>query len=157
MLKVIDDCCTPTKGTKYSACVDLRSRIDVKVECGKTTFIPLGVKIDEQCERIKEDWYKSNFYLDLKPRSSIRAKGLIVGSGVIDLDYPDEICLIVYKPLSFIAILKLLVSFGKWKTYTEFQKCERIAQLMVKAHFTEHLGVESQTERTGGVGSTGKE
>lgn len=157
MLKVIDEKCKPTRGTKYSACVDLRSRIDVKVECGKTTFIPLGVKIDTDDIRIKCEFHKSNYYLDLKPRSSVRAKGLIVGSGVIDLDYPDEICLIVYKPLSIVSILKSIVSFGRWKTYTEFKAYERIAQLMVKAHFQEFIGIESDTIRDGGVGSTGKE
>jgi len=157
MLEIIDDICTPTRGTKYSAGVDLRSRVDIKAMCGVTTFIPLGVKIDKDNFAIKDDWTCRNYYLDLKPRSSIRAKGFIVGTGVIDLDYPDEICLILYKPHTITSILKSIVSLGRWKTYTQFERGERIAQLLVKSHFPEFLGIESATERTGGVGSTGKE
>jgi len=157
MLKVIDDVCTPTRGTKYSAGVDLKSRVDIKAMCGVTTFIPLGVKIDKDNLSIQDDFVCRKHFLDLKPRSSIRAKGFIVGTGVIDLDYPDEICLILYKPHTVTSIVKSIVSLGKWKTYTEFKRGERIAQLLVKTHFPEFLGIESTKERTGGVGSTGKD
>lgn len=157
MLKVIDEICTPTRGTEFSACVDLRSRVNIKAVCGVTTFIPLGIKIDEEFWIYESVRFLKSNYLDLKPRSSIRAKGFIVGSGVIDLDFKDEICLILYKPHTVTSILKSIVSFGRWKTYSEFNRGERIAQIMLKQHFTDIIGIQSTTVRTGGVGSTGKE
>lgn len=160
MLKVIDEKCTPTRGTKYSACVDLRSRVDVKLEAGTTVIIPLGVKIDLTdfiSDGTDKLYVLQNYYIDVKPRSSIRAKGLIAGSGVIDLDYPDEIGLILYKPLTIVSVLKSIVSLGRWKTFVEFKKGERIAQAMVKRHYTDFFGIYTDKLRDGGVGSTGKE
>lgn len=157
MLKVIDEKCIPTRGTKYSACVDLRSRVDVKLEAGTTVIIPLGVKIDSDNFYVTTLDVLQNFYIDVKPRSSIRAKGLIAGSGVIDLDYPDEIGLILYKPLTIASVIKSIVSLGRWKTFIEFKKGERIAQAMLKRHHTDLLGIYTDTIRDGGIGSTGKE
>lgn len=185
MLKVIDERCKPTRGTQYSACVDLRSRVDVRLEAGNTVIIPLGVKIDlvmyehsicprcaekaivfprndepycEECGDVLDTFaLMDKYYIDVKPRSSIRAKGLIAGSGVIDLDYKDEIGLILYKPLSIVSVIKSIVSFGMWKTYVDVKAGERIAQAMVKRHYTDFFGITTENTRNGGVGSTGKE
>ena len=112
MFKVLDEVCQPTRATKYSAMVDLYARESVVIGAGETKIVPLGVKIDiddldvdvngdykfarrnnacdETLLRIKEqqkDNFMKSHYLELHPRSSLRAKGLIIGVGVIDLDY----------------------------------------------------------------------
>ena len=46
MFKILDEACTPTRGTKYSAAIDLRSREDITIGAGETVLVPLGVKID---------------------------------------------------------------------------------------------------------------
>ena len=98
MFKVLDGATAPTRATKYSAMVDLYARESVVIGAGETKIVPLGVKIDrgwfpnmypidiENMERCMYDFY-STHYLELHPRSSLRAKGLIIGVGVIDLDY----------------------------------------------------------------------
>jgi dUTPase len=46
MFKVFKDGKLPTKGSKYSAAVDLYAREDVVVGAGETVLVPLGVCID---------------------------------------------------------------------------------------------------------------
>ena len=110
MFKILDEVCKPTKGSKYSAAIDLYAREDVVIGAGETKMIPLGVCIDlENFDRYLYlnilypiEYYKTekasiayhffeNFikshYLQLEPRSSLRAKGLISGTGIIDIDF----------------------------------------------------------------------
>ena len=47
MFKILDDVCKPTKGSKYSAAIDLYAREDVVIGTGETVKVPLGVCIDE--------------------------------------------------------------------------------------------------------------
>ena len=108
MFKVLDGATAPTRATKYSAMVDLYAREDVVIGAGETKIIPLGVKIDadfftyeigkidvsaggivtspDNESEVINNFLKSH-YLELHPRSSLRAKGLIIGVGVIDLDF----------------------------------------------------------------------
>jgi len=46
MFKVLDEVCTPTKGSEFSACIDLYARENVTIGAGETVLVPLGVKID---------------------------------------------------------------------------------------------------------------
>ena len=46
MLKILDDVCKPTKGSKYSAAIDLYAREGVVIGAGETVKVPLGVCID---------------------------------------------------------------------------------------------------------------
>lgn len=111
MLKVINGGFEPVRATKYSACVDLFSAEDIIIRAGETVKVPLGVCIDEDYikamflsikEEIAFDEYikfiKSH-YLQLEPRSSLRAKGLIAGTRIIDIDDKDEICFILHNPI----------------------------------------------------------
>ena len=43
MFKVLTEGCKPTRGTKYSACVDLYSSEDVAIGIGETKVVGLGV------------------------------------------------------------------------------------------------------------------
>jgi len=41
MFKILDDVCKPTKGSKYSAAIDLYAREDVVIGAGETVKVPL--------------------------------------------------------------------------------------------------------------------
>ena len=132
MFKILDVACTPKRGTKYSAYVDLFAREDVTIAAGKTKIVKLGIKLDmdffesmfnpdkldfktakvgglysDDELRIQKhqlhNFLKSH-YLEIALRSSLGVKGLIIanGIGIIDLDYPDEIGLIVHNPYKYV-------------------------------------------------------
>ena len=179
MFKVLDEVCQPTRATKYSAMVDLYAREDVVICAGETKIVPLGVKIDtdfftyeigkidvsaggivtspDNASEVINNFLKSH-YLELHPRSSLRAKGLIIGVGVVDLDYNLEIGLIVHNPLRTGQIhtgygdKKLGIDIYK---FFEINKGDKVAQCTLKEHKGYLLGIESDTERSGGFGSTG--
>lgn len=191
MFKVLDPICQPARATKYSAMVDLYAREDVVVGAGETKIVPLGVKIDideldvdvsgdykfarrnnasdETLIRIKEqqkDNFMKSHYLELHPRSSLRAKGLIVGVGICDLDYPAELGLIVHNPhqyreneywISLDASTQVGLPIPQpVKEDHTIKKGDKIAQCTLKEHKGYLLGIESYTERTGGFGSSDK-
>lgn len=161
--------CMPTKGSKHSAAIDLNAREDAFIGAGETVKVPLGVCIDLELLKDKGGWikfsdyastkendFKQKHYLQLEPRSSLRAKGLIAGTGVIDLDYKDEICIVFHNLLTFKAIVKWIFSFGRNKSVFKISKGEKIAQILLKEHKTYLMGIDTQEERTGGFGSTDK-
>ena len=109
MFKVLTEGCTPTRGTKHSACVDLYASEDVVIGAGETVVVGLGVAMDlqevrkkvfrnldssvsyfptKQQDSIFDSWLNSH-YLQLMLRSSLGKKGLILpnGVGIIDLDF----------------------------------------------------------------------
>lgn len=172
MLKVLDEICKPTKGSKYSAAIDLYARDYIIIGAGETVKVPLGVCIDEklmynltnsylQREPIIDDFdrFKDSHYLQLEPRSSLRAKGLIAGTGIIDLDYKDEIMIILHNPIE---APRYLADAGgmafDMTSYEPFKisKGDKIAQILLKEHKTYLMGVDTEDERVGGLGSTGK-
>lgn len=178
MFKVLDEVCKPTKGSKYSAAVDLYAREDIVIGAGETVKVPLGVCIDldklskkmfdvsysyilkAHNKMLQEDF--SNFmmkhYLQLEPRSSLRAKGLIAGTGIIDLDYKDEIMIILHNPVKAPKYRADALGTAYDMTYYKpfkISKGEKIAQIMLCEHKTYLMGIESNEERTGGFGSTG--
>jgi len=178
MFKVLENGTAPTRATKHSAAVDLYAGEDVIIGAGETAIVRLGVVID-----IETFWKKAGFFtklfnlfsldffmkrhkLALEPRSSLRAKGLISGTGIIDLDYKDEIKLIVHNSIGVVfaeerddgslSVFSRTASRNKIVEYYQIKKGDRIAQILLKRHETYLLGIESETERTGGLGSTGK-
>jgi len=178
MLKVLDEICKPTKGSKYSAAIDLYAREDIVIGAGETVKVPLGVCID-----INIDWYMGNkinknstygqgaidafedfiksHYLQLEPRSSLRAKGLIAGTGIIDLDYKDEIMIILHNPVKLEDAKQFIdlesgKGLGKVRNSSYvIRKGDKIAQILLKEHKTYLMGVVTEDERVGGLGSTG--
>lgn len=161
--------CMPTKGSKFSAAIDLYAREDVVIGAGETVKVPLGIFIDENYflmmienkidgltrEQQKEQFMKSH-YFELEPRSGMRLKGITAGTGIIDLDYKDEICIVFHNLLTFKAIVKWIFSFGRNKSVFKISKGQKIAQILLKEHKTCLMGFDTQEERTGGFGSTGK-
>jgi len=179
MFEVLDTVCKPTRATKYSAMVDLYAREDVIIGAGETKIVPLGVKIDadfftyeigkidvsaggivtspDNASELINNFLKAH-YLELHPRSSLRAKGLIIGVGVIDLDYSDEIGLIVHNPLCAFDEFAYMGAKGDGTyDYSSFaiSKGDKVAQCTLKEHKGYLLGIESDTERNGGFGSSG--
>ncbi len=171
MLKTINGGKMCTKATRFSAAVDLYANADVVIKAGETCKVPLGVCIDIDFNEIFTEWNNYTFimqedkkeeflqshYLQLEPRSSLRAKGLIAGTGVIDLDYiGHEIMIIIHNPVTGINDCdKTTCICSPNATAYRINKGEKIAQIMLCEHKSILFGIESDTERTNGFGSTG--
>jgi len=191
--KVTEDAILPTRGSKYSACVDVYANEDVAIGAGETKLVGLGISIDEDFIKHKiatslgyEKWFNINqinvnrerkshllnrlygflksHYIQLMLRSSLGKKGLILpnGVGVIDLDYKDEIKMIIHNPI--LDIDENGVRFGV-SSYSndnvqspkyEIKKGDKIGQLALLEHKSYLFGIESEDERNGGFGSTGE-
>ena len=192
MFEVLDEVCQPKKATKYSACVDLFAREDVTIGAGETKIVPLGVKIDlkllaKQVQKNNEliTWVldfenkRGEFFntflkshkLDIHIRSSLSAKKRLIianGTGQIDLDYPDEIGIILHNPIqNFSATLTsnhldyisidTEVDIDTYVGNTAYiQKGDKVAQITLIEHKSYLMGYESEEERIGGYGSTGE-
>jgi dUTP pyrophosphatase len=172
MFKTINGGLLPQRATKYSAGFDVFANEDVVIGAGETKLIGLGVALDqEQIEMmlIKKminayDWMSCHM-IELCLRSSLGAKGLILpnGHGVIDIDYKNEIKMIIHNPYSLISELNYgmfgfpdeLVS--RVKPSYEIKKGDKIGQLILKRHEGWLLPAEytKDEERIGGFGSTG--
>lgn len=154
---------TPTKGTKYSACVDLYSSTDITLYAGDTKIVGLGVAIDDKWLRDKftehldkessvEEknsavqqyiLFKESHYLALHPRSSLRANGITSNTGIIDIDYPKEIKIVLHGTDTL---------EGRY----EIKKGDRIAQVMLQEHKSYLFNIDTEEEREDGFGSTDK-
>lgn len=172
MFKILDEVCEPKRGSKYSAYVDLFAREDVVIGAGETKIVPLGVKLD--LEKLKENKFRSandkvdtnsplwqeflkSNYLEVALRSSLAVKGLIIanGIGVVDLDYPNEIGLIVHNPINILNFAELMPN-GFEENEFKISKGDKVAQCTLKEHKGYLMGYESDVVRTGGYGSTGE-
>ena len=175
MFKILDEVCTPRRGTKYSAYVDLFAREDITIGAGETKIVKLGVKIDFNNDLggfdlvLYQNGFKGGFnkflkshYLEVALRSSLGVKGLIIanGIGIIDLDYPDEIGLIVHNPVQ---IREFVQNGNNYTTVVDsddsefvIKKGDKVAQCTLKEHKGYFMGFESDVVRTGGFGSTDK-
>lgn len=191
MFKILDEVCTPKRGTKYSAYVDLFAREDITIGAGETKIVKLGVKIDLDMlekqylqslnkkifnENISSSEYlrligllepfRKSHYLEVALRSSFGVKGLIIsnGIGIIDLDYPDEIGLIVHNPYGIYEreyrtegrLCGEVTTIETKKEPFEIKKGDKVAQCTLKEHKGYLMGYESDVVRTGGFGSTDK-
>ena len=173
MFKTVNGGKIPTRGSRFSACVDLYANEDVCIGAGETKLVGLGVCLD--IEQIKElifpviapyenreihikenktrlDNFMRSHYLQLELRSSLRAKGIIAGTGVIDIDFADELKIILHNMLDS-SIKVCRDGFDDWGTYY-IEKGDRIAQIMLKEHLSHLFGIETEKERDGGFGST---
>jgi dUTPase len=185
MFKVLTEGCEPTRGSKYSACVDLYAAEDVTIGAGETKLVGLGVAIDPDFfvyeiasvsvdaggmivnngdgQAVKD--FMSSHYLQLMLRSSLGKKGLIIpnGVGVIDLDYKDELKVMIHAPI-------VDVQYDKYddenSLYTNtsinttgrgyyIKKGDKIAQITLLEHKGYLFGIDTEEERNGGFGSTG--
>ena len=184
MFKAYKDGKLPTRGSKYSASVDLYAREDVTIGAGETKLIQLGVCIDLDSSNVYKNstyrWaekkeptqdvidamkkqYINDFcrehYLQLMLRSSM-SKELIIanGVGVVDLDYKDEIMIRVHNPIQehqLYADASGAICGFTYQPSIKIKKGDRVAQITLLEHKSYLFGIESKEERKGGFGSTG--
>jgi len=148
MFKTLTDGCNPTRGSKFSACVDLYASEDMVIGAGETKLVGLGIAIDIKDLRFAlidkgeidspmdedgtlldadmADVYTRLFceshYLQLMLRSSL-SKELVIanGVGVIDLDYKDEIKIRLHNPIKIRGLNANAKGRG---LYEHFMDCE---------------------------------
>ena len=189
MLKVLENGTAPTKGSKYSACIDLYASETVVIYAGETKLVGLGVCIDStQLKSISNrdmentfgiphfevqngdgdapevyfDGFMASHYLQLMLRSSLGKKGLIIpnGIGVIDMDYKDEIKVLIHNPITLEYLVKMIIGFLKrpLAKKEEFivKKGDCIAQITLLEHKAYLFGIDTDEVRDGGFGSTNK-
>jgi len=139
----------PLRATSHSAGFDVYADEDMNIEAGKTKAVGLGIAIDEKwfesMNEVENEAFMLAHFLELHPRSSLRMKGLIILPGIIDMDYRNEIKMIVHNPVGN-------------ETFS-ISKQDKIGQLLLKRHEGILLPASYTTEakRTGGFGSTGKQ
>lgn len=132
----------PEASTKYSVGLDVFANEECDVWSGFTEVIKLGIKLD--LDFIKKHDLQINHYLALEVRSSMRMREISsLGTGIIDLDYPDEI--------------KLILHNHSKSGMIKFKRGDKIGQLILMQHNPHHTWDYRTTnaERTGGWGSSG--
>jgi len=135
----------PKRQTKYSAGYDVYSNEKIMLNPHETKLISLGIKLDQKwLEKNTNEKFKEENYIGLYIRSSLALKGLMLGNsiGIIDIDYPEEIKLIVYNTSKL--------------AYT-INRGDRIAQLILQPHNgIKYLNsmYSTQNRRNSGFGST---
>jgi len=144
MFIVEDDNLLPERKTAKSAGLDIRAREMTLLEPFTPTIVPIGVRIDVNAADVKS--VADTHFLTLAVRSSLALRGITLANvfPVIDLDYPDEIGV-------------LLINYGK--NPVVINRYERIAQLLLLPHETAAIMrsvKHTHAERVGGFGSTGK-
>lgn len=169
----------PSRETKYSVGFDVYANETVAIGAGETKLISLGISLCiEEIKKAVEahglnfEWFMTQHYFDLCLRSSLALKnGLIIpnGAGKIDLDYKDEIKMIIHNPITeqhvtwwVDMILNMVQISNRFNTdntanYT-IKKGDKIGQLILHRH-EGWLIDEKYTKnnlRVGGFGSTGQ-
>lgn len=97
------------------------------------------------------DSFKSFHYFELHPRSSLRAKGISGGVGIIDIDYTLEIKMVIHNDVDYFALVDELPN------ELVINKGDKIGQLILKRHEGWLLPSEytKDEDRIGGFGSSG--
>ncbi|MEA1954541.1 MAG: hypothetical protein U9O24_09140 [Campylobacterota bacterium] len=138
----------PLRATSHSAGFDVYADEESVVSPGETKAIGLGIAIDEKwfisMDVTEIEAFMLTHFLELHPRSSMRMKGLIILPGIIDMDYRDEIKMIIHNPSS--------------NENFNISKADKIGQLLLKRHEGNLLpsSYTKEAKREGGFGSTGK-
>lgn len=150
MFKTVNNGILPQAQTEFSVGYDVCANEDITLWMTDTKLIPLGIAIDQDFINKKTDpkWFKSKFFFALYIRSSLALKGLSLqnGTGIIDMDYPNEIKMMLHynfkndggKPI-------------------EIKKGDRVGQILLLPHagITELDGdYRLGSNRIAGFGST---
>ena len=127
----------PERATEGSTGYDLYACLDEPLEVGPAPMkVPAGIAIEAP----------SGFDVQVRPRSGLSAKGVMVAFGTIDTDYRGELLVTMYALPS--------------REPHVVHDGDRIAQMVVSR--AEHLSLEiveelsATTRDTGGHGSTGR-
>ena len=88
VMKLDDNATIPTRGSKYSAGLDLYSSIEIVIPAHGKAIVSTSIAI----------FLPSNTYGRIAPRSGLAVKHFLdVGAGVIDEDYSGEICVVMFN------------------------------------------------------------
>lgn len=135
--KILEGGIKPVKKTDGAACCDCYARLPEKkvLKAFESAVIPLGFCIE----------VPKGYYAEIRPRSGLTSKGIIVSIGTVDSDYRGEV-----------GALMLNASGSDF----EIEPGDRICQMMIVkiVELPEEIVDElSSTERgINGYGSTGK-
>jgi dUTP pyrophosphatase len=135
---------TPKYMTALAAGLDLPAAEFGVLPVGGSVVVDTGIKLVDLLSNNKELTPPDNYILEaqVRPRSGLAAKhGVVAMLGTIDLDYKDSIKVILFN-------------FGKERY--EIHPGDRIAQLVFGLVYRP-VHLLTDTERTGGLGSTDKE
>ena len=128
----------PKKSEPKATGYDLRCTADFSVPAFSSAVIPLGFAMQVQSNGALID-------AQIRPRSSMSAKGINTPIGTIDLDYRGEVkvCLQNFTP-----------------TVIDFKQGDKIAQLVFTIYDTPTVQLKTELTATvrgaGGFGSTGR-
>ena len=120
----------PKRSTQFAAAYDLYAAHDINIYSGDTTLVKTGVSVS----MYPDEW------LEIKGRSGLAIKkGIIVGAGVIDADYKEEIGVIIHH-------------YGDEPF--QVRRGDRIGQAIFQRYLVTDDD-QAEGERQGGFGSTG--
>lgn len=82
----------PSYETSKSACFDLRATEDVLIGPGQTVVVPTGLYLtmENAVHWVNLNPQTFNMVLNIRPRSGLATKGIMVGAGEVDRDYTIE-------------------------------------------------------------------
>ena len=171
MFKAINDGKLPTRGSKYSACIDLYANEDVSIKAGETVVIGLGVCIDfaglsdklviegenlhdelfdNAIEKIYDfqPYYEflSSNYLQLDITRDLRVEGLMSGTDIINMGETGELKIIIHNPIGCVKLdsdsdYPDLLSVDGDKLYI-IKKGDHIAQITLVEHKSYLFGID---------------
>lgn len=125
----------PSKGTKFSAGIDVYSPVNFRLEPGRTLRIPLGISIEVDQGEVAI----------MSERSSMGANGITSIGNIIDSDYRG--------------IISIILQNNNNESFS-FKKNERIGQIVVCKLGDNYISIVdelSETERgSNGFGSSGR-
>lgn len=81
----------PTQGSKQSAGFDLYALEDVFIKKGSTVKVRTGISLD----------IPNNTFVKIEDRSSLAAKGIRSGAGIVDSDYTGEIIVVLHNLFNY--------------------------------------------------------
>jgi len=140
-LKYSEESCQPVYMTKYSAGADLKSRVNLSIEGTSVVRVPTGVWIDKV---LWDEVPKGGMpEIQIRARSGLAWKQQLMlanGVGTIDVDYREEIQVLLYNA-------------GNGKA--DITKGMRIAQLVLNLTYRIQNTSERKKNRQSGFGSTG--
>lgn len=151
MFKAIKENSQPIIASQYSAGADIISTEDVIFKPGEMKIVKCGVKLEPTADMMKQ------YFVGLFIRSSLAKKGLMLmnGVGVIDMDYPDEIGVMLFMPIGDVGFYENRLYGIDGCSEIFIKSGYRIGQLIVIPQATNiYCDNVSDDNRVGGFGST---
>lgn len=131
----------PAYATEFDACCDIKATAEMYILKGSRALVPTGLKLEPLS--FWQRWIFSalpfRFMLRLLPRSGAAVKGVDIGAGVVDIQYPGEI---------FVLII------NNTNDTLRIRPGDRVAQATWLVGLRVSGAVVNKCDRIGGFGST---